>query len=145
MLTTLQQLCYIIRTRVTTRWKLRYQKVGHITTFCKRKETTENRNNMSRRYERTITTIHICDLMQSHKLIKKSLSQHFYLKLRPHLTFMTEHCLQTRLHWENYIFISFQIEWDMVVVTVFLFNFEPNGIPFGSKYRSSVAYGSAET
>ena len=25
-----------------------------------------------------------------------------------------------RLHWENYIFISFHIEWDMVVVTVFL-------------------------
>ena len=28
------------------------------------------------------------------------------------------------LHWENYISISFHIEWDMIVVTVF----EPNGI-----------------
>ena len=25
-----------------------------------------------------------------------------------------------RLHWENFIPISFQIEWDMIVVTVFL-------------------------
>ena len=26
----------------------------------------------------------------------------------------------SRLHWENYISISFHIEWDMIVVTVFL-------------------------
>ena len=27
---------------------------------------------------------------------------------------------ETAVHWENYISISFQIEWGMVVVTVFL-------------------------
>ena len=29
-------------------------------------------------------------------------------------------CLAVFLHWENYISISFHIEWDMIVVTVFL-------------------------
>ena len=29
---------------------------------------------------------------------------------------------QPQLHWENYVSISFHIEWDMIVVTVFLLN-----------------------
>jgi len=47
------------------------------------------------------------------------------------------------LHWENYISISFHIEWDMIVVTVFLSILNPMEfhlvhIPFGSK-RSFVS------
>ena len=33
-------------------------------------------------------------------------------------------------HTEKYIFICFQIEWNMIVVTVFFFDFEPNEISF---------------
>ena len=40
-----------------------------------------------------------------------------------------------RLHWENSPSISFQIEWDMIVVIVFLSNFEPNGILFGFPFN----------
>ena len=56
------------------------------------------------------------------------------------------------VHWENYISISLHIEWDMIVVTVFLshwmvydrgdgfpFDFEPNGIPFGSKSKGKLS------
>ena len=32
----------------------------------------------------------------------------------------SHHSLDIHLLWENYIFFSFQIEWDMIVVTVFL-------------------------
>ena len=32
----------------------------------------------------------------------------------------TRSALQFTLHWENYIYISFQIEWNMIVVPVFL-------------------------
>jgi len=62
------------------------------------------------------------------------------------------------LHWENWISISFQIEWDMIMVTVFLsnwieydrgdcfpFDFEPNGIQFGSKSKgkpNGITFGS---
>ena len=45
------------------------------------------------------------------------------------------------LHRENYISISFQIEWDTIVVTVFLSiqHFEQNGIPFGSKSKGKLS------
>ena len=44
------------------------------------------------------------------------------------------------IHWENYVSISFHIEWDMIVVTVFQFRFsEPNGIPFGSKSKGKLS------
>ena len=39
-------------------------------------------------------------------------------------------------HRENYRSISFQIEWDMIVVTVFLSILNTNGIPFGSENRT---------
>ena len=39
------------------------------------------------------------------------------------------------VHWENYISISFHIERDMIVVTVFLSILNTNWIPFGSENR----------
>ena len=39
-------------------------------------------------------------------------------------------------HWESYISICFQIEWDLIVVTQFSSRFsEPNRFPFGSKSK----------
>jgi len=46
---------------------------------------------------------------------------------------------------ENYISISLHIEWDMIVVLFiydrdsFPFDFEPNGIPFGSKSKRKLS------
>ena len=45
----------------------------------------------------------------------------------------------TFMHWENDISISFHIEWDIIVVTRFPFDFEPNGIPFGSKSKGKLS------
>ena len=39
----------------------------------------------------------------------------------------------------HYITISFQIEWDMIVVTVFLLNFERNGFIFCSKSKGRLS------
>ena len=39
------------------------------------------------------------------------------------------------LHWENYICISFQVEWDSSSSDCFPFGFEPNGIPFDKKSK----------
>jgi len=48
-------------------------------------------------------------------------------------------CVKLRTHWDNYVFISFQIEWNMIVVTVFHFDFEPIRIPFGSKSKGKLS------
>ena len=49
-------------------------------------------------------------------------------------------------HWENYISISFHIEWDVIVVFSFRFflssfpiDFEPHGILFGSKLEGKLS------
>ena len=48
------------------------------------------------------------------------LSQHSWSS-PSYLPPITHHLLSpSHLHWENYIFISFHVEWDMIVVTVFL-------------------------
>ena len=41
------------------------------------------------------------------------------LNYSPIMLKCVSHCKFLPVHWENYISISFQIEWDMVVVTVF--------------------------
>ena len=48
---------------------------------------------------------------------------------------MKEIIFEEILHSKNYISISFQIEWNMIVLTDFLINFDPNGNPFGSESK----------
>ena len=47
--------------------------------------------------------------------------------------------IQSSAHWENYTSISRHIKWDMIVHgDSFPFNFEPNGIQFGSKSKGKL-------
>ena len=53
--------------------------------------------------------------------INRSLFNYFVIYIK--LNYYSIHLAYSntkQLHWENYVFISFQIEWDVIVVTVFL-------------------------
>ena len=45
-----------------------------------------------------------------------------YYKIIQHIYVYHDQPIYTTLHWENYISISFHIEWDMIMVTLFLLN-----------------------
>ena len=77
-------------------------------------------------------------LPKTRRINKKKLFQLANFQITIHGIVVRPHVV-TGWHTEKTVSISFHIESDMIVVTVFPFDFEPNGIPFGSKSKGKLS------